>query len=78
VAKNNKTFKMVDLEKLTHETLDSVTQHDWKKCERYAEALQDQDNDKEIMRNSILEPIILTLSPDDSDWESSDDEANSE
>lgn len=78
VAKNNKTFKMVDLEKLTHEALDSVTQHDWEKCVRHAEALQDQDNEKEIMRDSMLEPIILTLLPDDSDWESSDDEANSE
>jgi len=74
VAKNNfKTFKMVDLEKLTHEALDSVTQHDWEKCVRHAKSLQDQDNEKEIMRDSMLEPIILTLLPDDSDWESSDD-----
>ncbi|KAF0704254.1 DDE 3 domain-containing protein, partial [Aphis craccivora] len=64
VAKNNKTFKMVDLEKLTHEALDSVTQHDWEKCVRHAEALQDQDNENEIMRDSMLEPIILTLLPE--------------
>jgi len=35
---------------------------------KHAEALQDQDNEKEIMRDSMLEPIILTLLPDDSDW----------
>jgi transposase len=78
VATKNKTSKMVDIEKLTHEALDSVTQHDWEKCVRHAEALQDQDNEKEIMRDSVLEPIILTLLPDDSDWDSSDDEGNSE
>ncbi|XP_022172555.1 uncharacterized protein LOC111035299 [Myzus persicae] len=79
VATKNKTCKMVDIEKLTHEALDSVTQHDWEKCVRHAEALQDEDNEKEIMRDSMLEPIILTLLPDDSDWgESSDEEGNSE
>jgi len=45
---------------------------------RHAEELQDQDHEKKIMRDSAMEPIILTLLPDDSDWESSDDERNSE
>jgi len=54
VATNNKTFKMVDIEKLTHEALDLVTQHDWEKCVRHAVALQDQDNEKEIIRDSML------------------------
>lgn len=79
VATKNKTFKMVDIEKLNHEALDSLTQHDWEKCVRHAEALQDQDNEKEFMRDSMLEPIILTLLPDNSDWEEySDEEGNSE
>jgi len=78
VAAKNKTFKMVDIEKLTHEALDSVTKHDWEKCVRHAKELQNQDNEKEIMRDSIMEPIILTLLLNDSDWESSDDERNSE
>jgi len=30
------------------------------------------------MRDSVLESIIVTLLPDDSDWESSDDKGNSE
>ena len=76
VAKNNKTFKMVDIERLTHEAIDSVTQHDWEKCVRHAETLQNEDYEKEILRDSVLEPIIMTLLPDDSDWESSDDDEN--
>lgn len=79
VAKNNSTFEMVDIERLTHEALDSVTQDDWEKCVRHAEKLQDQDYEMEITRDSVLEPIIMTLVPDDSDWEScSDDEENVE
>ncbi|XP_025203228.1 uncharacterized protein LOC112600257 [Melanaphis sacchari] len=54
VAKNNKTFKMCDIERLTHEALDSVTQHDWEKCARHAEELQDKDNEKEIMRDAVF------------------------
>ncbi|XP_060881585.1 uncharacterized protein LOC132953053 [Metopolophium dirhodum] len=78
VAKNNTTFKMCDIERLTHEALDSVTQQDWEKCVRHAEELQDKDNEKEIMRDTMLEPIIMTLLPDDSDWDDSDDEENVE
>jgi len=78
VAKNNTTFKMSDLERLTHEALDSVTQQDWEKCVRHAEELQDKDNEKKIMRDTMLEPIIMTLLPDDSDWDDSDDEENVE
>ncbi|KAF0731469.1 DDE 3 domain-containing protein [Aphis craccivora] len=70
VTKNNKTSKMCDMERLTHEALDS--------CVRHAEELQDKDNEKEIMRDAVLEPIILTLLPNDNDWDDSDDEENAE
>jgi len=64
----NESFKICDIERLTHETLDSVTQHDWEKCVRHAEELQDKDNEKKIMRDTILEPIIImTLLSDDGD-----------
>jgi len=63
VAKNNNTFKMVDIERLT-------------KCVRHAEQLQELDNQKEILRDTLMEPIILTILPDDSD--SSDEESDTE
>jgi hypothetical protein len=31
---------MVDIERLTHEALDSVTIKDWEKCVRHAESIQ--------------------------------------
>uniref|UniRef100_A0A2S2PM81 Tc1-like transposase DDE domain-containing protein n=1 Tax=Schizaphis graminum TaxID=13262 RepID=A0A2S2PM81_SCHGA len=75
VAKFNNSFKMVDIERLTHEALDAVTIDDWKNCVRHAKKkIQDEDNQKEIMRDTMIEPIILTILPDDSDW--SDDEEN--
>ncbi|XP_050063312.1 uncharacterized protein LOC114123868 [Aphis gossypii] len=73
VAKLNNTFKMVDIERLTHEALDAVTIDDWKKCVRHAEQIQDEDNKKEIMRDTMMERIIMTILPDDSDWSDEED-----
>ncbi|KAL4149730.1 hypothetical protein QTP88_003606 [Uroleucon formosanum] len=78
VAKKNNTFKMVDIERLIHEALDAVTVDDWKKCVRHAEEIQIEDNKKEIMRDTMIEPIILTILPDDSDWSDDDDQDDDE
>jgi len=69
VAKKNNTFKMADVEKLTHVAMDAVTQE-----KSHAEKIQDEDNSKEILRDVMLEPIIITLQDDDSDWGDEDDE----
>ncbi|KAL4153955.1 hypothetical protein QTP88_001788 [Uroleucon formosanum] len=53
VAKNNNTFKMADVEKLAHAAMDAVTQEDWKKCVAHAEKIQNEDNEKEILRDFI-------------------------
>ncbi|KAF0753967.1 Uncharacterized protein FWK35_00030108 [Aphis craccivora] len=41
VAKYNNTFKIVDIESLTHEALEVVTKEHWEKCVRHAERLQE-------------------------------------
>jgi transposase len=74
VAKNNNTFKMADVEKLAHAAMDAVTQEDWEKCVAHAEKIQNQDNEKEILRDVMLEPIIITLRDDDSDWSDEHDD----
>ncbi|KAL4107543.1 hypothetical protein QTP88_017874 [Uroleucon formosanum] len=74
VAKNNNTFKMADVEKLAHVAMDAVTQEDWKKCVAHAEKIQNEDNEKEILRDVMLEPIIITLRDDDSDWSDEHDD----
>lgn len=63
---------MADVEKLAHAAIDSVTQQDWEKCVSHAEKIQ-EDNQREILRDVTLEPIIITFQDDDSDWGSEDD-----
>lgn len=67
---------MVDIERLTHEALDAVTKEDWENCVRHAEKIQDSDNRKEILRDTLIEPVVLTILPDDSDC--SDEESDIE
>jgi len=74
VATKNTTFKIADVEKLMHEAIDAVTTENWEKCVRHAEELQNKYFEKEGFRDCILEPIILTIDPNDSDCSSSEDE----
>jgi transposase len=76
VAKKNNTFKMVDVERLTNEALDSVSKSDWEKCVEHAEKIQDEDYEKEILRDSLTEPMILTFASDDSDFGTDGDSEN--
>lgn len=73
VATNNSTFKMVDVERLTHEALDLVSKSDWEKCVKHAETIQDEDYQKEILMDSVLEPLIITFQTDDSDFGNDED-----
>lgn len=66
VAEVNTTFKIANVEKLVHDTLDSVTPEDWKRCMEHCEKLLDTDFIKEGLRDEILEPIIMTINPDES------------
>ncbi|XP_047104505.1 uncharacterized protein LOC124734564 [Schistocerca piceifrons] len=43
VANRNTSFKLADVGKLTHKALDNVTQQDWERCVRHAEALRETD-----------------------------------
>lgn len=46
VASKNKTFKIVDVEKLTHEAIENVTLQNWKSCVEHAEKIQKEDAKK--------------------------------
>ncbi|KAF0754596.1 Uncharacterized protein FWK35_00015044 [Aphis craccivora] len=67
---------MVEVERLTNEALDSISKSDWEKCVEHAEKIQDEDNEKEILRDSLTEPMILTLASDDSDFGTDGDSEN--
>jgi transposase len=78
VASKNNTFKLADVERLTHETIDSVSTEDWATRVRHSERLQEEDYEKEISRYSAIEPLIINLRDDESsdecDESSEDDE----
>ncbi|KAF0768771.1 DDE 3 domain-containing protein [Aphis craccivora] len=70
VAELNTTFKTADVEKIVNKVIDSVMVEDWKRCVvvltvEHCEQLQESDFVKEGLRDEILEPIIITINPDE-------------
>lgn len=63
---------MVEVERLTTETLDSISKIDWEKCVKHAEKIQNEDNE-EILRDNLMESIIFTLASDDRDFSTDED-----
>ncbi|KAF0740956.1 DDE 3 domain-containing protein [Aphis craccivora] len=74
VAEKNNTFKMADIEVLVNSAFDAVTTEDWEKCGDHCNKIQEDDLVKEGLRDEILEPIIMTINPDDSSTDEDDDE----
>ncbi|VVC30438.1 Ribonuclease H-like domain [Cinara cedri] len=75
IAKKNNSFKITDVEKLANIAIESVTVDNWKRCVNHCERLQDEDFIKEGFRDKILEPIVLTINPEDSSESDDDDES---
>ncbi len=74
VAEKNHSFKMADVEVLVNNALDAVTKENWKKWGDHCDKIQDDDLVKEGLRDDFLEPIILTINPDDSSSDDDDDD----
>ncbi|XP_015377861.1 PREDICTED: uncharacterized protein LOC107172100 [Diuraphis noxia] len=74
VAEKNNTFRMSDVEMLVYIALNEVTTEDWAKCGEHCNKIQEDDLIKECLRDEILEPIIITINPDDSSTDEDDDE----
>jgi len=74
VAEKNHSFKIADVEVLVNNALDAVTKENWAKCGDHCTKIQDEDLAKEGLRDEILEPIILTINPDDSSSDDDDDD----
>lgn len=74
VASENTTFRIDDVEKLMHKAIDAVTKSDWEKCVKHAEKLQETDHEKECFRDDLMEPIISTIDPDDSNCSSEEED----
>lgn len=76
VAEKNHTFKMADVEVLVNNALNAVTEDVWAKCGEHCNKIQEDDFAKEGLRDEILEPIILTINPDENSSDEDDDEGD--
>lgn len=47
---------------------------DWAKCEKYCVKIHEENFVKARLRDEILEPIILTINPDESSTSEDEDE----
>jgi len=74
IANKNNSFKITDVENLANIAIESVTVDNWKRCVDHFERLQEEDFIKEGFRDQILEPIVLTINPDDSSESEDDDD----
>lgn len=74
VASRNNTFKLCDVEKLTHEAIDSISIAAWADCVKHAERLQEEDYRREVAADSVMEPIIININETDSESTDSSEE----
>ena len=71
IASRNSTFRLKDVQKLVHESLDNVTPEDWKKCVQHVIHIED-DYKRSMHIVDEIEPVIINLD-DDSDSGSDSD-----
>ncbi|KAL4090822.1 hypothetical protein QTP88_025592 [Uroleucon formosanum] len=74
VAEKNSTFKIADVEALVNKEIDAITADDWAQCGEHCAKPQEDDFHKAGLRDEILDPIILTIYPDDSSSSHDDDD----
>lgn len=51
-----------------------ITKEVWTKCDEHCSKIQSENLVKEGLRDDILEPIILTINPDDSSTKSTEED----
>lgn len=61
LVKKNMKFKTANTNKMMQEAIDNITISAWEYCVRHAEYLQAEDFCKELVRDEILEPIIINV-----------------
>ncbi|XP_022173446.1 uncharacterized protein LOC111035921 [Myzus persicae] len=78
VAKKNYSYKMADVEVLVNNALNEITKEAWAKYGENCSKQQDEDFIKEVLRDEMLEPIILTINSDESSTDEDENDENDE
>ena len=69
VAKDNKTYKIADVERLTNEALAAVTPEQWKNACKHCHQLVDQFWETDGLQEQVMEDVVIQLGNDSSDSE---------
>jgi hypothetical protein len=67
VAKNNTTFRLKDVKKLTYAAFGKITKDVWTKAEEHVVKIEKEYCKENCIDRSVIEPIILYFCDDDSD-----------
>ncbi|XP_025191598.1 uncharacterized protein LOC112591881 [Melanaphis sacchari] len=62
------------VETIVHKEIDAVSPEYWAKCGEHCVKIQEEDFAKAGLRDEILEPIILTINPDESSSNEDEDD----
>ncbi|XP_063366314.1 uncharacterized protein LOC134654773 [Cydia amplana] len=65
VAKNNKTFKMADVQSLFHEGLELVTPERWRSCIEHVIKVEDEMCQLDLLIDDVTEPFIINTNDDE-------------
>ena len=69
VACRNNTFRMKDVQKLTHEAIQSITVDAWESCTNHVLSIKNRLCEAEGIVEAI-QPVIISFSSDESSEES--------
>ena len=67
MAKNNTTFRLKDVQKLTYAAFGKITKDVWTKAEEHEVKIEKEYCKENCIDRSVLEPIIIDFCDDDSD-----------
>jgi hypothetical protein len=76
VTKENKRFKISDVERWVNKQSDRVTQAYWASWKHTAVKLQEEDYTKELWCDKIFELIVINLQDSETKQDESDDQDN--
>lgn len=67
VARNNTTFRLSDVIKLTYEGFKHITKDVWQSCEHHVRKIEQSYWESEGIAPSTVDPVIINLQSDSSD-----------
>lgn len=73
VARNNRTFKMVEVKKLLEEGLSEVTPEKWVNCINHTKKVENEMCQLNHIIDDVQDRLVINLRESDSEWDSESD-----